>query len=1453
MTTTNVPTGRPDQPQPQHLIIRNSRHNAPKTKGRVRLEVGKIPTKTNGTPSNQHTNTHTELETRRQERAEMTTENIPRRPLTRKTTQHEGASTVTPEKGPTNATHKSGPTTKGETTAQEITGEALNERQPDQAANVTSTQRTTKTQKSIKDYMKKAKKQKSRKHSGNEEPANEDEKEEPDHEDMEEAAATVDTIELNFIQCNLKKKPQAMKTLGTSIIGSSNPIILMTEPYARTNKKIATIHKDLAVFQDMSEKPRAAIAIPKSLSKVAWKLDIGNDRDSCSILLQTDKNRYILSSIYMDQKKDINHHLITELKEKANEMKAKLIIGTDSNSHHKNWEDKKTDKRGKILMGAITDNNLTWANHGKKPTFMNSMGGNSIIDLTLTNEAARRSIKDWEVTDEVTSSDHKYIRFNVKDSMKKKGSRKIINTDWEKFREELHKSQILREITRTEIKSCFILDMMATKLHKEIMRCWKIACPITFSSNTFKKLKWQTEEVQQAKEKIIKLLNKRKNRRNTKKIDKKIAQANKEYEKIAERAQIKSWKDFTGDINSTHQASRMNKILKSTGVIHTQPGTIKNNEGQLATSPKETMDNLIKYHFGEETESKETHTIKYRKPDEDLSEKIFSKERIIKAIINLKSKKAPGPDGVTNDMIKEGKDYLLEPIQNIFMASHRLQIPPTTWTLSKGLFLSKPGKDDYQSPKAYRTITLSPTLLKLHEKLLLWYLEVDCQIYKRISNKQHGFKKGQSVITALHKCIHTIEKRMAKSGMVLAMFLDIQGAFDNVSFKSIEKAMDNANIDKQTTSWITNWLTNRKITLEMIGEKRTVKIRKGCPQGGVLSPLLWLLVIDDILRKGPKDIPALINGFADDLCCLTEGTEKKKKKKKNAEGTNKEGRTVISVMKQRMQATANYINEWCSRQGLKLSASKTVLVLFSKKEVNKQPSIKIGGHEIKTSDQAKLLGVILDKRLNFKEHMEQSIKKAHACLARTRSAVGKQWGLNPTTIKWIYTAVVRPVLEYGIAVTSSAINYVVIAQKLRSLQATALRMVTGAYSRTAIADLNILTNTIDIVEYLKMAAAKTMINLTATGNWTKEDASHKGHVKNASTYTNEIKTLKVDVDTPKLNLDNKFDTIIPTDQRLYTETIITGTKDTNIQCYTDGSKNEKNETGCGFYIEKQGKEIESGSLKLPKPTTVFQAEVMAITKAAEKLKERNIKNENIKIWVDSQAAIKALQALKTNKKTVSSCITELNDLAKDNNVTVQWIKAHVGFEGNEKADKLAKKGSTEGEEIPCPTPMSHINKSLKDTAIIRTEDFFAQKGGKDTKRVYADAETSTMGRNGEYITYNLNRNKPNTGNTKQRKHMSSITHMITGHAPTRSYLHKIGKTESDTCRLCEEETETIEHILTKCPGNMLERHKVFEGVNFYNHISALRTSIIKSTKIYDHFIKRAVEKEKNLNARITSK
>ncbi|XP_055842324.1 uncharacterized protein LOC129909275 [Episyrphus balteatus] len=123
-----------------------------------------------------------------------------------------------------------------------------------------------------------------------------------------------------------------------------------------------------------------------------------------------------------------------------------------------------------------------------------------------------------------------------------------------------------------------------------------------------------------------------------------------------------------------------------------------------------------------------------------------------------------------------------------------------------------------------------------------------------------------------------------------------------------------------------------------------------------------------------------------------------------------------------------------------------------------------------------------------------------------------------------------------------------------------------------------------------------------------------------------------------------------------------------------------------------------GQASLGQSPSIFQAEVNAIVKCAEINLELKHRNKNIAIMSDSQAALKALKSYEINSKLVLECIGKLNELGKINKVTLHWVPGHVGVQGNEEADSLAKTGANSplmGPESYCGIGENVIKNKIK--------------------------------------------------------------------------------------------------------------------------------------------------------------
>ena len=224
-------------------------------------------------------------------------------------------------------------------------------------------------------------------------------------------------------------------------------------------------------------------------------------------------------------------------------------------------------------------------------------------------------------------------------------------------------------------------------------------------------------------------------------------------------------------------------------------------------------------------------------------------------IKTLEPLKAPGLDGIQAILLKHSSDIVMRAIINIFQASHKLGHIPKVLRETTGVFIPKTGKKDYCDPKAYCTITLSSIFTKLQEKLILWHLEHDLNVDDVKEKRLFGFRRGCSTGSALHKIICKIEKRIARKGYVMGTFLDIEGAFDNISFQAIKTALHNTVMHSSVANWILNMVINRYVFLSYGGATRRLRVARGSSQGGVLSPFLWNLVVDSLLKSSVSKVP----------------------------------------------------------------------------------------------------------------------------------------------------------------------------------------------------------------------------------------------------------------------------------------------------------------------------------------------------------------------------------------------------------------------------------------------------------------------------------------------------------------------------------------------------------------------------------------------------------------------
>ena len=239
---------------------------------------------------------------------------------------------------------------------------------------------------------------------------------------------------------------------------------------------------------------------------------------------------------------------------------------------------------------------------------------------------------------------------------------------------------------------------------------------------------------------------------------------------------------------------------------------------------------------------------------------IFSDDELADAMQELKSNAAPGPDGVPSILLKRCCKVLSPPLATIWRKSVSTGEIPNVCKTATITPIHK-GKSK-AVPKNYRPVALTSHLIKVFEKVVRKHIVEFMQDNQLFNNSQHGLLGGRSCLSQLLIHFDRITHELENGKGVDVVYLDFAKAFDKVDHGITLNKLASTGIYGNLGRWLFSFLTNRTQSVLVEGRKsRPQPVISGVPQGSVLGPLLFLVLIGDI----DKNIASsFLSSFADD-------------------------------------------------------------------------------------------------------------------------------------------------------------------------------------------------------------------------------------------------------------------------------------------------------------------------------------------------------------------------------------------------------------------------------------------------------------------------------------------------------------------------------------------------------------------------------------------------------------
>jgi hypothetical protein len=382
-------------------------------------------------------------------------------------------------------------------------------------------------------------------------------------------------------------------------------------------------------------------------------------------------------------------------------------------------------------------------------------------------------------------------------------------------------------------------------------------------------------------------------------------------------------------------------------------------------------------------------------PDHDI-EMDVSATAIRKVLDSINISKSPGPDGIQSRILYETREVICEPLSIIFATSLESGALPKEWKEANITAIHKKGKKSLCGN--YRPVSLTSTVCKIMETLIRTSLVTFMQKNDYFTSQQFGFISGRSTVLQLIQVLDEWTKILDSGGCVDTVYCDFMKAFDTVPHGRLGQMLQHYGVKGPVLSWIKDFLRDRRQRVIVNGAKSEWHaVLSGIPQGSVLGPVLFVIYINTLPSTAEFSKIFL---FADDTKILKEVKEQ--------EDCDK------------LQKDLDNMYEWTQQSLLKFHPDKCVSMRIGKTKLE-ETVYTMGPQKapLRRSSVEKDIGVFIDDKLNFDEHINNKVNKANSMMGIIRRSFEF---LNEQTFKLLYKALVRPHLEYANQVWSPALK-----------------------------------------------------------------------------------------------------------------------------------------------------------------------------------------------------------------------------------------------------------------------------------------------------------------------------------------------------------------------------------------------------------------------------------------------